>query len=85
MFWHSSELLTTFKLIYFLIVFIAFFLSLWIIIPASNLYLIRLSVGVPEISPGIILIQTITLIISIVIFQPHLWFQLLILVNFPKP
>ena len=67
--------------IHFLIAFITFFLSLWIIIPAPNLFLLRLSVGVPEISPWLIVIQTITLTISILIFQPNLWFQLLIIIN----
>lgn len=64
-----------------LICLISFFLCLWIVIPAPNLLLIRLSVGVPEISFWLILIQFITLIFDIVNFQPNLWFQLLIFVN----
>lgn len=64
-----------------LICIISCFLSLWIVIPAPNLALIRLSVGIPEVSPWLILIQTTMLMASIFSFKPHLFFQLLIFIN----
>jgi len=48
-----------------LIAMTAFFLSLWIVLPAPNLFFLRLAVGAPEISPLLALVALLLLIINI--------------------
>ncbi len=69
------------KIIWLLIASTFFFLSLWIIIPAPNLLLIRLSVGVPEISAWLIVIQLLSLILGLINFQANVFFDLIIIYN----
>ncbi len=44
---------------------VTFFLSLWIVLPAPNLFFLRLAVGAPEISPLLGLISLVTLGIAL--------------------
>ena len=81
MLFNFAELLTIFKIIYLFIVCLAFFLSLWVIIPAPNLFFIRLSVGIPELSPWLIVIHLLSFAFGLAYFQTNLWFQLSILAN----
>ena len=66
-----SLLLMVLDLLRSLLIIIIFFLSIWIIIPAPNMNLIPLSVGVPEISAWFILIQTLCLAITLINFQAN--------------
>ncbi|MGF1489408.1 MAG: alpha/beta hydrolase fold domain-containing protein [Prochloraceae cyanobacterium] len=43
-----------------------FLLALWIVIPAPNMFLLRLGVGAPEISPLLIIVNAIALLLGIV-------------------
>ena len=51
---------------------LGFSLSLWIVIPAPNMFLLPLGVGAPEVSPLLIIINTIALILSV--FVNNSWF-----------
>lgn len=57
---------------------IGFFLSIWIIIPAPTFFLLPLGVGAPEVSPWLIVVNTIALILNS--FLPKSWLFYLILV-----
>ena len=64
-----------------LITLLLFFLSLWIVIPAPNLTLIVLSVGVPEISAWLVIIQILCFGITVFNFESNWQNILLIFVN----
>ena len=53
------------EIVFLLLVGSGFFLSLWVILPAPVFSLLPLSVGVPEISPGLILFNAIALSIAL--------------------
>ena len=78
---NPSEFFHILQLIWLSIALTAFLLSLWIIIPAPNLFFIPLSVGIPEISPWLIIIQAISLIIALINFQANLFFKILLFAN----
>lgn len=60
---------------------IGLFLSLWIMIPAPTFSLLPLGVGVPEISPWLILLQTIVLLITIVQFKIGVLYEVALIAN----
>ena len=47
---------------------VGLFLSIWIVLPAPIFSLLPLSVGAPEISPGLIFFNTLTLLLALLIF-----------------
>lgn len=49
-----------------LLSFISLFLSSWIIVPAPNMFLLKLGVGAPEISPGLFLLNLFSLLFSFI-------------------
>ncbi len=49
-----------------LVAFTSLFLSLWIIIPAPNMFLLPLAVGAPEVSPWLFLVNLLSLLLSFV-------------------
>lgn len=49
-----------------LLSFVSLFLSSWIILPAPNMWLLRLGVGAPEVSPGLFLLNLFSLLLSFV-------------------
>ncbi|AFY91753.1 alpha/beta hydrolase [Chamaesiphon minutus] len=51
-----------------LLLFVGLFLSLWIIVPAPIFSLLPLSVGAPEISPGLLLLNILVAIAIVTIF-----------------
>lgn len=53
------------KGIVWLLASIAFFLSLWIVLPGPNLFLLPLAVGAPEISPLLVLVGMLALAIAL--------------------
>ncbi|MDJ0554952.1 MAG: alpha/beta hydrolase [Microcoleaceae cyanobacterium MO_207.B10] len=58
------------------------FFSLWIVVPAPNLFLLRLAVGTPEISPWLICLNLLALILTIfVIFIHKSWWSALIFIS----
>ena len=78
---NSPDFLIILKIISLIIPISTFFLSLWIIIPAPNLFFIRLSVGTPEISIWLMLIQLISLMFELMNFSLNLLVGFLILCN----
>ncbi len=50
-----------------------FFLSAWIIVPAPTLRLLVLGVGVPEISPWLLVLSVLSLIMSLLTFRRTHW------------
>jgi acetyl esterase/lipase len=74
--------------IFGLLLLIGLWLSIWIVIPAPIFSLLPLSVGAPEISPGLIIFNTIILILGWVCFwmgksrQPRLFILTLCLGGF---
>lgn len=54
-----------------LLVLAGLFLSLWIIIPAPIFALMPLSVGAPEISPGLLLLNLLSLSLSLLLLKFH--------------
>jgi acetyl esterase/lipase len=48
---------------------VAFFLSLWIVLPAPNLFFLRLAVGAPEISPGLGLGGAIAIALAVKLYK----------------
>ncbi|MBH8575607.1 alpha/beta hydrolase [Nostocaceae cyanobacterium CENA369] len=56
-----------------LLSFASLFLSSWIILPAPNMFLLRLGVAAPEISPGLFLLNLFSLLLSFIcIHHPQL-------------
>ena len=49
---------------------LGFFLSLWIVIPAPNMFLLPLGVGAPEVSPLLIIINAIALLLAVFVPTP---------------
>ena len=72
------KFLAIFKVIWLLIALIAFFMTLWIVIPAPNSLFLYLSVGTPEISPWLIVIQGISLIIGLINSHPNIFSNVII-------
>src|SRR5689334_6637925 len=46
---------------------VGLFLSLWIVVPATNMVLFRLSVGAPEISPWLIGMNGVAVVLALVL------------------
>jgi acetyl esterase/lipase len=44
---------------------ISLFLSAWIIIPAPNMFLLKLAVGAPEVSPWLLILNVVSLLLSL--------------------
>ena len=75
------EFLGILKVIWLLVALIAFFLNLWIIVPAPNSLFLYLSVGTPEISLWLIVIQGISLIIGLINFHSNVFSYVIISCN----
>ncbi|MBE9028398.1 alpha/beta hydrolase [filamentous cyanobacterium LEGE 11480] len=60
-------------LLLLLLVLVGLLLSLWIVIPAPIFSLMPLSVGAPEISLGLILLNTFALFLALATFKLHPW------------
>jgi acetyl esterase/lipase len=54
-----------------LFVLVGFFLSLWIILPAPIFSLMPLSVGAPEISPGLLVLNLLGVVLTLLLFKFH--------------
>lgn len=61
MFYQSKIL---FSLLALLLSLISLFLSAWIIIPAPNMFLLKLAVGAPEVSPWLLILNVLSLLLS---------------------
>ncbi len=61
--WKKAALIGRISL--WLVTGVTFFLSLWIVLPAPNLFFLRLAVGAPEISPLLGLISLAMLVITL--------------------
>lgn len=59
--------------------FIVFFLSIRIIVPAPKSFLLPLSVGMPEISPWLTSVSSISFFLGIISFQPNILSTLIVL------
>ncbi|MBD2628824.1 alpha/beta hydrolase [Trichormus variabilis] len=59
---YKSKIL--FSLLALLLSLISLFLSAWIIIPAPNMFLLKLAVGAPEVSPWLLILNVFSLLLS---------------------
>lgn len=71
----QANLLEIFRFLWLvplLLSLLGFFLSLWIIIPASTFSLLPLGVGAPELSPWLIVINAIALLLTVLVHNSWL-------------
>jgi hypothetical protein len=54
-----------------LLSFVSLFISSWIILPAPNMFLLKLAVGAPEISPWLLLLNLLSLLLSSFYIRRH--------------